>query len=119
MVSFLDSSPHPHSSMAKDEESLSTTTGKKKRPEDESMIEDVVSKPLQLQRRRVWRACESCRYVHLMTLRIAVRYVNYAFLSVCSIAARRLNVTDVNLRVRSAACQGRNVHGSKPKIGQL
>ena len=46
--------------MAKDEEALSTTSGKK-HPEDESMLEGVVSKPLQLQRRRVWRACESCR----------------------------------------------------------
>jgi len=47
--------------MAKDEEVLSKTSSKKKRPEDESMLEDVVSKPLQLQRRRVCRACESCR----------------------------------------------------------
>ncbi|KAJ3503856.1 hypothetical protein NLJ89_g8242 [Agrocybe chaxingu] len=48
--------------MAKGEDSSSTS--KKKRDDDEPMLEDVVSKPLQLQRRRVWRACESCRHVH-------------------------------------------------------
>ncbi|KZT26923.1 hypothetical protein NEOLEDRAFT_1061683 [Neolentinus lepideus HHB14362 ss-1] len=35
---------------------------KKKRPDDQSALaQDLGSKPLQLQRRRVWRACESCR----------------------------------------------------------
>jgi len=50
--------------MAKGEESSSSSIpqSKKKRSEDEPMLEDVSAKPLQLQRRRVWRACESCRY---------------------------------------------------------
>ncbi|KAF8974598.1 fungal-specific transcription factor domain-containing protein [Flammula alnicola] len=48
--------------MAKGEESSSMAQqAKKKRSEDEPMLEDVSTKPLQLQRRRVWRACESCR----------------------------------------------------------
>ena len=45
--------------------------------------------------------------------------LNTRFYPLNSIAARRLNATDVNLRVRSAVCQGRNAHGSKPKIEQL
>ncbi|KAF9485389.1 hypothetical protein BDN70DRAFT_871438 [Pholiota conissans] len=48
--------------MAKGEDSSGSQQGKKKQPEeDEPMLEDVTAKPLQLQRRRVWRACESCR----------------------------------------------------------
>ncbi len=45
--------------------------------------------------------------------------LNTRFYPLNSIAARRLNATDVNLHVRSAVCQGRNAHGSKPKIEQL
>ncbi|GLB33579.1 putative fungal specific transcription factor [Lyophyllum shimeji] len=48
--------------MAKGEESTSMTQqSKKKRNDDESLPTDVGQKPIQLQRRRVWRACESCR----------------------------------------------------------
>ncbi|PPQ82937.1 hypothetical protein CVT24_012850 [Panaeolus cyanescens] len=48
--------------MAKTEDSTTVSSqSKKKRSDDEPMLEDVSSKPLQLQRRRVWRACESCR----------------------------------------------------------
>ncbi|KAG2013921.1 nuclear protein, variant 2 [Coprinopsis cinerea AmutBmut pab1-1] len=48
--------------MAKGEESTSTTTQKqKKRIEDDPLPPDAGTKPIQLQRRRVWRACESCR----------------------------------------------------------
>jgi hypothetical protein len=51
--------------MAKGEDSSSVAqqTKKKQSEEDETMLDDVAAKPLQLQRRRVWRACESCRYV--------------------------------------------------------
>ncbi|OCH94255.1 hypothetical protein OBBRIDRAFT_769925 [Obba rivulosa] len=38
-----------------------THTAKKKRIEDQSLPPDIGTKPIQLQRRRVWRACESCR----------------------------------------------------------
>ncbi|KAF9246983.1 fungal-specific transcription factor domain-containing protein [Melanogaster broomeanus] len=34
---------------------------KKKRIDDDAIPQDVGTKPIQLQRRRVWRACESCR----------------------------------------------------------
>ncbi|KAI0301814.1 fungal-specific transcription factor domain-containing protein [Multifurca ochricompacta] len=34
---------------------------KKKRVEDQSLPSDAGQRPVQLQRRRVWRACESCR----------------------------------------------------------
>jgi hypothetical protein len=47
-VVMLDNTPMTHQS-------------KKKRIEDEALPEDVGKQPLQLQRRRVWRACESCR----------------------------------------------------------
>jgi hypothetical protein len=36
---------------------------KKKRSDDDPIPLDVGQKPIQLQRRRVWRACESCRCV--------------------------------------------------------
>ena len=41
---------------------------KKKRFEDDQLPPDVGQKPVQLQRRRVWRACESCRSVPFMSL---------------------------------------------------
>ncbi|KAF9534400.1 fungal-specific transcription factor domain-containing protein [Crepidotus variabilis] len=48
--------------MAKGEGSVSMASqSKKKQNEDDPMQDDVSGKPLQLQRRRVWRACESCR----------------------------------------------------------
>ncbi|KAF8164985.1 fungal-specific transcription factor domain-containing protein [Crassisporium funariophilum] len=47
--------------MAKGEDSSVATQSKKKRTDDEQMQDDTTNKPLQLQRRRVWRACESCR----------------------------------------------------------
>ncbi|KAG2118968.1 fungal-specific transcription factor domain-containing protein [Suillus discolor] len=38
-----------------------THQSKKKRIEDDPLPTDAGAKPIQLQRRRVWRACESCR----------------------------------------------------------
>ncbi|OBZ76527.1 Transcriptional activator protein acu-15 [Grifola frondosa] len=38
-----------------------THTSKKKRIDDQALPADIGLKPVQLQRRRVWRACESCR----------------------------------------------------------
>ncbi|GBE79261.1 fungal-specific transcription factor domain-containing protein [Sparassis latifolia] len=38
-----------------------THQSKKKRVEDQPLSPDIGLKPVQLQRRRVWRACESCR----------------------------------------------------------
>ncbi|KAG1753815.1 fungal-specific transcription factor domain-containing protein [Suillus paluster] len=38
-----------------------THQSKKKRIEDDPLPADAGAKPIQLQRRRVWRACESCR----------------------------------------------------------
>ena len=48
--------------MAKGEDPSTAIQSKKNRMEDEQMQDDATSKPLQLQRRRVWRACESCRF---------------------------------------------------------
>ena len=36
---------------------------KKKKVDDQPLPPDIGLKPVQLQRRRVWRACESCRQV--------------------------------------------------------
>ncbi|RDB23224.1 Transcriptional activator protein acu-15 [Hypsizygus marmoreus] len=48
--------------MAKgDDSSNMTNQSKKKRNDDDPISPDVGQKPIQLQRRRVWRACESCR----------------------------------------------------------
>ena len=41
---------------------------KKKRSSDDPLPPDAGQKPIQLQRRRVWRACESCRYVIISPL---------------------------------------------------
>ncbi|TRM68359.1 fungal-specific transcription factor domain-containing protein [Schizophyllum amplum] len=48
--------------MAKgDEHANMTQQSRKKRPDDDDQFAGDGPKPLQLQRRRVWRACESCR----------------------------------------------------------
>ncbi|KAF9449897.1 hypothetical protein P691DRAFT_811456 [Macrolepiota fuliginosa MF-IS2] len=49
--------------MAKGEDLPTTmlSSAKKKRSDDDNIPLDVGQKPIQLQRRRVWRACESCR----------------------------------------------------------
>lgn len=48
--------------MAKgDDSSPMTNQSKKKRTDEDPIPADVGQKPIQLQRRRVWRACESCR----------------------------------------------------------
>ncbi|KAH7916738.1 fungal-specific transcription factor domain-containing protein [Hygrophoropsis aurantiaca] len=44
-----------------DESLAMTHQSKKKRIEEESVPQDAGTKPIQLQRRRVWRACECCR----------------------------------------------------------
>jgi hypothetical protein len=44
-----------------EDNSSMTHQSKKKRIEEEQNSADVGQKPIQLQRRRVWRACESCR----------------------------------------------------------
>lgn len=41
---------------------------KKKRAQDPPLPPDAGQKPVQLQRRRVWRACENCRYVTISRL---------------------------------------------------
>lgn len=64
-------------------EDTSPNSGKKKRFEEEPPFDDIVSKPLQLQRRRVWRACESCRYVLLNSLHSAHRNELYHSHSSC------------------------------------
>ncbi|KAF5370087.1 hypothetical protein D9758_001267 [Tetrapyrgos nigripes] len=46
--------------MAKGDDSNMAQQSKKKRPDDDQPPSDG-AKPIQLQRRRVWRACESCR----------------------------------------------------------
>ncbi|KAI0959822.1 hypothetical protein AcW1_004536 [Taiwanofungus camphoratus] len=44
-----------------DNPAMVTHQSKKKRIEDQPVPPDIGLKPVQLQRRRVWRACESCR----------------------------------------------------------
>ncbi|KAH8106241.1 fungal-specific transcription factor domain-containing protein [Cristinia sonorae] len=48
-------------SSSNDKPPLSQSTSKKKRNDDQPLAPDIGMKPVQLQRRRVWRACESCR----------------------------------------------------------
>jgi hypothetical protein len=105
--------------MVKTEDTSPTSAGKKKRVEEEPIFEDVASKPLQLQRRRVWRACESCRYV-VQPLTSAHRkelYQSLLFSLSTHVDGRRSSAMDVNQHARNAVCRGRNAPGSKPKIG--
>lgn len=84
---------------------------KKKRTDDE-VAADVGQKPIQLQRRRVWRACESCRYV--------MSYVVHATFLLKSLrifsGARRSNAMESSLLAPSAQPRAHNALGYRPKI---
>lgn len=83
---------------------------KKKRTEEDSSTTETSQKPIQLQRRRVWRACESCRCVRSdRVFRKAVAHPLFA-------GGRRSSAMAVSLPVRSALRRARHVHGSKRKI---
>jgi hypothetical protein len=45
---------------------MATQPKKGKKADDAQIPPDAGQKPIQLQRRRVWRACESCRCVHIV-----------------------------------------------------
>ncbi len=49
--------------MADSNERPQNHQSKKKKVDDQAVPPDIGLKPVQLQRRRVWRACESCRCV--------------------------------------------------------
>lgn len=88
-----------------------THQSKKKRIDDDSLPPDAGSKPVQLQRRRVWRACESCRYVSVLRCLFDALFIP-------SISdARRSNATAANRLVRSARHRDLNVPGSRPRTG--
>ncbi|KAK7060317.1 hypothetical protein VNI00_001082 [Paramarasmius palmivorus] len=53
---------------------------KKKRADPEPPPQDAGTKPVQLQRRRVWRACESCRHVMLFSFHKSFHDI-FAFLN--------------------------------------
>ncbi|KAG6833786.1 hypothetical protein H0H87_001218 [Tephrocybe sp. NHM501043] len=57
-----------------DDSTTMTHQSKKKRSDDDS-VPEVGQKPVQLQRRRVWRACESCRWVIIVTSSYRTVYV--------------------------------------------
>jgi len=83
---------------------------KKKRMEDDGLPPDVGQKPIQLQRRRVWRACESCRYVDQWHHPIFFDRPQFQPLVV-----KKLNAMGVNRLVPNALHQDHSVHGYRPK----
>jgi hypothetical protein len=82
---------------------------KKKRVEDQSFPTDTGQRPLQLQRRRVWRACEGCRSASLLFLPL------YLLITHFGSAERRSNATGMSQLALSAAFPDRNVHGYRPR----
>lgn len=93
---------HPHQS-------------KKKRFDDEQLAADLGLKPVQLQRRRVWRACECCRCVPI-SLTFPVLSPDH-ILDLCT-AARRLSVTVSSLFVHNARSPSLSVLGCKRRTEQ-
>ncbi len=85
---------------------------KKKRTDEEPPTQDPGQKPIQLQRRRVWRACESCRHVDLTAVVFNEKLILFSFTD-----ARRSNVMAANLPAPSAVHQARSALGCRPKIG--
>jgi len=97
--------------MAKGEDSLSAAAqSKKKRIEDEPKLEDVSAKPLQLQRRRVWRACESCRSAPCVSV--------FAMLTFFP-GARRSSATDASRRARNVPRRAHSALGCRQRTGPL
>lgn len=90
------------------------SSSKKKRPDDDSLPPDL-TKPVQLQRRRVWRACECCRSVLFLTHFLSVHFLSSSFPT----GAKKSSVTDASQLARSVLCQALNALGFKPKTVQL
>lgn len=98
--------------MVKAEDSSPGSAGKNKRIEEEPIFDEVVSKPLQLQRRRVWRACECCRYA---SFPLICAHRNLTFLLFC-VGEKRSNAMDVSPHASNAYNLGRNALGCRLKI---
>jgi hypothetical protein len=93
-----------------------THQSKKKRIEDDPLPTDAGAKPIQLQRRRVWRACESCRQVD--------RALHLAFVPQQKLIApiadvRKSSATAVSPLALSASRLDRNALGFKQRTEQL
>ena len=85
----------------------------KKNPEEDLLQPDVGQKPVQLQRRRVWRACESCRY--LKFIRPFYHHNKQLTHHVFVLGARRSSAMDANQRAHNALRRVRNVPGYRLK----
>ena len=94
---------HPHQS-------------KKKRFDDEQVSADLGLKPVQLQRRRVWRACESCRYVPI-SLTTFTAFSPDHILDLYAVA-RRLNVMVSSRPVLNARSRSHSVLGCRRRTEQ-
>ena len=80
----------------------------KKKRDDDPPPANNGQKPIQLQRRRVWRACESCRSVLFSHRKISPSTSPPS-------DARRSNAMDVNLLARSAPHRAHNAPGFRQK----
>lgn len=94
------------------------SSAKKKRSDDDSLPIDVGQKPIQLQRRRVWRACESCRYVRRPTPPISAHLDPVRSpLTLPIPAAKRSSVMDVNQLAHNVLHLVLNALGFRQRIG--
>lgn len=97
-------------------ESMTHHQTKKKRVEDQPLPSDAGQRPIQLQRRRVWRACESCRSVSPPSTFFTSILIAYIFSS--SPAGRRSSAMETNQLVLNALLQDPNVHGCRQRTEQ-
>jgi hypothetical protein len=96
--------------MAKGEDLSPMLPAKKKRPDADALSLDVGQKPIQLQRRRVWRACESCRYVrHRLPSTLSPN-------TLPAPVAKRSSAMDASQPAPSAPRPALNAPGSRPRI---
>jgi hypothetical protein len=96
---------------------MATTSGppKKKRPDDQIVLEPATGqKPVQLQRRRVWRACESCRLVRASC---ATPSAGRNSTQRSSTGGRRSNATATSRHARNVRPRDLSAPGCRRKIG--
>ena len=96
-------------------ESMTHHQTKKKRVEDQPPPSDAGQRPIQLQRRRVWRACESCRCVSDSYLSMHPPTNIYAHRLLFSAVEKRSNAMVTSQLVLSALRRDRNVLGYRRK----
>ena len=103
--------PESSSSVTTSETTTATmTSSKKQRLDSDQHIVDP-TKPLQLQRRRVWRACESCRCVISIYILLSIVVIGLTL----DVGGRKSSAMEKNQLAPSVQRVVTNVLGYKPK----